>query len=186
MAFAISIWFDDETENKIRLIWKDLHEKDITSVLHTGNYRPHITLAIYKELKVEEFRISLEKLLKDISPFKIILPSIGIFGTKPGIQSVSGNAVFLGVTPTIELLEFHKSVHQLLEIYGKEPISYYLPKSWNPHSSLGVKITSQEILKIIESTLQFELPIYPIATRVGIIDTPAEIELASFNLNNNE
>ena len=45
MALAISLWFDEASEKKIREIWQDFHAESIAAQLHEGNYRPHINLS---------------------------------------------------------------------------------------------------------------------------------------------
>ena len=62
MAFAVSLWFDDETEQYVRECWRVLHEENISSIFE-GPYRPHVTLAVHDKLEVESFTSSLEELL---------------------------------------------------------------------------------------------------------------------------
>lgn len=177
MAYAISLWFSRADEERIRAIWQVLHEKQLTSFLWSGNFRPHVTLAIYEKLDVAGFAGALRMHLEKITRFEITLPALGLFCSPPGDVSVSGNAVFLSVTPTKGLLEFHATVHTLLAEFGESPRPYYLPDRWNPHSTLAREIASDQIPEVVAACQKFQLPIRPLVDRIGIIDTPAEIEL---------
>jgi 2'-5' RNA ligase len=182
MAYAISLWFEKDGEDSIRAIWKELHDQGQTSFLWEGAFRPHVTLAIYEELNIDAFKSSLLHLTSKTAPFEITLPSVGLFSSPPGELSVSGNAIFLSVTPTKALLDFHFQIHQLLSEYGKNPRPYYLPNRWNPHSTLARNISSKSIPIIVDTCQYVPLPIRPIVDRIGIIDTPAEVELECVSL----
>jgi len=183
LAIAVSLWFDKNSEAMIRSIWEELHHKQLASFLWTGNFRPHVTLAIYDKLDVTGFKASLSKYLLNVPTFQITLPSIGLFSAPPGELSVSGNAVFLSVTPTSQLLEIHNQIHSLLSNFGRDPRQYYLPGKWNPHSTIAREISLDSIPKIISFCQGISLPIRPVVNRIGIIDTPAEIELEVCVLN---
>jgi len=177
MSYAISLWFDDESEKKIRNIWKALSESNLSSVLWTGSYRPHITLAVCEELNLPLFKESLSELFKATESFQLTLPLIGCFTSLPGNLSSSGSAVFLGVTPTNFLLNFHAEIHKQIGFFGKTPKKYYLPNIWNPHCTLAPGVLSENIPNVIKVVQKTDLPLVIKVTRIGVIDTPAEIEL---------
>jgi len=170
MAFGVSAWFDSTSENHVREIWRCLHEKEIDSTLHVGPYRPHITFGIYDSLDVDQFVSSMRKGLHGFNPLPFILPSVGIFN-----EPLAG---FFNVTVTQQLLKIHELVHNIMSSHGADPVSYYLPKRWNPHCTLATKLTPETLLEFARYTTTLSLPITGTINRVGIIDTPAEIELA--------
>ena len=51
MPYAISAWFDSDTESRVRSIWEDLHKHQVDSTLGQGSYRPHITLAVVADAR---------------------------------------------------------------------------------------------------------------------------------------
>ena len=182
MAYAISLWFDQADEEPIRAIWRQLHELRLSSFLSEGNFRPHITLAIYEELDVSGFVNALGTLTAGIVPFVITLPSIGVFSAPPVSLVTSANAVFLSVTPTKHLLELHSTIHRALAEFGRSSRPYYLPDRWNPHSTVAREVPSDRVPPIIEVCQNISLPISVRVDRIGVIDTPAEVELASCRL----
>jgi len=174
MAIGVSAWFDEKSEHQIRMTWKGLHERSINSTLYTGPYRPHITFGINERLDVDKFVESLRTELKGTGASPFILPSIGIF-TEP-------LAGFFNVTVTVELLKIHGTVQKLMVKYGSDPVRYYLPGRWNPHCTLAPDLTKDKLSDFAKHTAGLQLPIEGIINRIGVIDTPAEIELHEIKL----
>ena len=174
MAFGVSLWFDIESENRVRGIWRGLHEQGINSTLHAGPYRPHITLGIYGTLDVDAFVPALGDRLMGFGPLRFILPSAGLFN-----EPLAG---FLNVTVTDQLLRIHYAAHQAMAEYGADPVPYYLPGRWNPHCTLAPDLVQEKLPDFSCYAATLQLPIEGTITRIGVIDTPAEIELAEIRL----
>jgi len=174
MAIGVSAWFDPESEQRIRKIWRCLHEQGINSTLHLGPYRPHITFGIYDSLDVNKFVPDLSAELKNLGPLQFILPSIGIFS-----EPLSG---FLNVTVFHQLLNIHGIIHRVMAAHGAGPVPYYLPGHWNPHCTLAPDLVKEKLSYFAEFTAGLLLPIEGVIDRVGVIDTPAEIELNEVKL----
>jgi len=174
MAIGVSAWFDEKSEYTIRMVWKSLNERSINSTLHTGPYRPHITFGINDRLDVDKFVESLRTELNGTGAFPFILPSIGIF-TEP-------LAGIFNVTVTDELLKIHRIVRKLMAAHGSDPVRYYLPGRWNPHCTLAPDLAKDKISDFSIYAAGLQLPIEGMITRIGVIDTPAEIELHEVKL----
>jgi 2'-5' RNA ligase len=170
MAYGVSAWFDESCERRVRGIWKDLHENGINSTLHIGPYRPHITLGIYETLDINSFTSSLVERIGSLNALPFILPSIGLFPDNPP-------AVFLNVTVTERLLSLHSLIHKLMAEFGSGPVHYYMPGYWNPHCTLAPDLAKSNLSDFIMLGSTLELPIEGTIDRIGVIDTPAEIEL---------
>ena len=174
MAIGVSAWFDEESELHIRAIWQCLHEQKINSTLHLGPYRPHITFGINDQLNVNEFVGTLSEELKGNGPFPFILPSIGIFS-----EPLAG---FLNVTVTGQLLKVHSIIHKAMAAHGADPVPYYLPGRWNPHCTLAPDMSKEKLPDFARYAAGLQLPIKGMINRIGVIDTPAEIELSEIKL----
>jgi hypothetical protein len=174
MAIGVSAWFDPESEQRIREIWRCLHEQGINSTLHLGPYRPHITFGINDYLDVNKFVPELSTELKNLDPLPFILPSIGIFN-----EPLAG---FLNVTVTPQLLSIHSIIQRVMAAHGAGPVPYYLPGRWNPHCTLAPDLVKEKLPGLAEFAAGLLLPIEGVIDRVGVIDTPAEIELHEVKL----
>ena len=74
MAYAVSLWMDDESEQVIRDIWKTLHEKSLSSALWLGPYRPHVTLTVSMPMSIG-------------LPFRTAARRVGIICPAPGTRT---------------------------------------------------------------------------------------------------
>lgn len=170
MAFAVSAWFDAALEGRVRAIWRLLSERSLSSALHDGPYRPHITLGICEELDRSAFSGALRRAIEAHASLPVILPSLGVFNNDPP-------AIFLGVTVSQALLDVHALVHRLLTAHGKGPHAYFLPDRWNPHCTLAPAIEPTKLARSMILLNETELPLVGSIERLGIIETPVEVEL---------
>jgi 2'-5' RNA ligase len=174
MAFAVSAWFDAALEARVRAIWKLLSEASLSSDLHKGPYRPHITLSIYDELDRSAFSGALRGAVQAHAGLPVALPSVGVFNNDPP-------AIFLGVTVSQALLNLHALVGRLLVAYGKGPHGYFLPDRWNPHCTLAPAIEPTKLAHAMILLSELKLPLVGSIERLGIIETPAEVELEAID-----
>lgn len=79
MYWVIAL-FDDQTEELIKGIWKELAVKDISYYEEEINdARPHITLGSYTELDKEAYIESLETFYEHTASFRITFNTVGSF-----------------------------------------------------------------------------------------------------------
>jgi len=170
MAFAVSAWFDAPLESRVRATWRLLSETGLSSVLHEGPYRPHITLGIYEQLDCSAFSGALRRANRGHAGLPVVLPSLGVFNN-------DSPAIFLGVTVSQALLDLHAGVHRLLTAHGQGAFAYYLPGRWNPHCTLAPAMEPTKLARAMILLNEMKLPLVGSIERLGIIETPAEVEL---------
>jgi 2'-5' RNA ligase len=175
MAFAVSAWFDPALEARVRAIWRLLGEAGLSSDLHEGPYRPHVTLGIHDELDRSAFSAALRGALRGRGGLPVALPSLGVFANDPP-------TLFLGVTTSQALLDLHALVHRHFRAHGKGPHAYFLPDRWNPHCTLAPAIAPAELARAMILLSEQKLPLVGRIERLGIIETPAEVELEAIDL----
>lgn len=178
MAYAVSIFFDGQTDMIVRHAWARMAEDGISSLLSNGPYRPHLTLAIYEELNVDAFVHTLASLVMSEEAFPVTLPYPGVF---TGGEAV----VFLAATVSQALLNLHKRVHTLLTLHGTGASPYYLPDCWNAHCSMARQIGERAIPHAVAVCLDLPLPLHGRIESIGVVETPAEQELYMFPLKAN-
>ncbi len=141
--YAIEMFMNYELEHDIRKIWGGLSDNAITSnMIDIKHIRPHITLSVYNEIPIIEFKEQFNIFTKDISKFDL---SFDILGTFP----VSGT-IFISPTVTSKLLEIHKKTHIFFENYKESTNEYYLPNKWNPHCTLAIQLNSEKMIETFE------------------------------------
>jgi 2'-5' RNA ligase len=173
MAYAVSAWFDPDLERRVRGVWGELYAHGVASTFHVGPYRPHVTLGISEMVDRERLGDALRSTVRRFEPLPSVLSSVCFFtGARP--------TVYLGITPRAELLDLHAAVHELLGAHGSGPVVYYLPGRWNPHCSLISGAEAVDRAAALTQLAELELPFRGTIDRLGLIDTPAEIELDVF------
>lgn len=171
MAYAVSLFFDEETDRWIRQAWQAIEDAGVSSFLSRGPYHPHLTMAIFEWANVAHVREELTAIATGIDSFRVLFPSIGIF---PGDEGV----VFLAATMSETLFDLHQRLHQALYLHCRNPVSYYLPNIWNPHCSLARGLTPEQITSaVIPCRAMFRDTLEGSITAIGLVDTPAEVEV---------
>jgi hypothetical protein len=175
MAYAVSGWFDEATAAQVHEIWNNLHESGICSVMHEGPYRPHVTFGIYEGLDVEALRVALGNYTEGLAPLPCKLAYVGIFNNDLP-------TLFLAMTLSPALLNVHAEVHRYMSIHGTSPQAYYLYGHWHPHCTVSPGLPTEKLQKAWGLLQKVEVPIVGEINRLGIIETPAEVELATLPL----
>ncbi|MBD3278097.1 MAG: hypothetical protein GF388_07345, partial [Candidatus Aegiribacteria sp.] len=106
MACDICLFLDDETESTIRKAWSILRTRGFSSPLLRSGGKPHLTLAIWEDLKPEMVLDDLMDFARTHRSFKVTFPCIGTFGMESG-------TVFLGPVFTPPLIIVHDQLYRI-------------------------------------------------------------------------
>ena len=175
MAYGVSGWFDVATEARVRSVWGALHAEGLCSVLHEGPYRPHVTFGVYEEMDIEALRSELGAFAGGVAPLECKLAYAGLFNNEPPV-------LFLAMTLSPAVLNLHFEIHGRMAKHGAGAKPYYLPGRWNPHCTLSPAIDKGTLPKAWALVQKAELPIVGRIDRLGLVDTPAEVELGALPL----
>ena len=180
---AVSAWFDDAADAAIRDLWRRMAEAAVDDSLHAGPYRPHITLGIWEDAPAETASTAVAEVVAGLPPFPVRFRAIGIFPPHPVHRDIRQYAaVWLSPTLTPTLRNVHEKVHSAMRAEGK-PLARYTPGRWNPHCTVAWRLTPQHALTATDVVMRANvLPLTATVTHLGLIDTPAEIELHTFPL----
>lgn len=179
MAIAVSAWLDTDSERVVRDLWARLADASVDGSLDGGAYRPHLTLGVWDELPVTSATDALAGIARDVGPLPIELGALGIFPPHPEHDV----AVWLAPTLSTALRELHERVHATLGALGTGARAHHLPGRWNPHCTLAWRFDAALVPRAVEVVLGAELlPLEATIERLGLIDTPAEVELAAVPL----
>jgi 2'-5' RNA ligase len=172
VAIGVSLWFDPTFEDAIRRVWSAMREAGVSAKLAEGPYRPHVTLGIWERLPRPDADAVLGGLAADRSPFEVRFDAFGAFaGPDPGL--------FAAPTVTQQLRDLHEAVHAEVGQLGEAAFAYHVPEAWNPHCTLAWGLPAERLPDALSVALRtLPLPVTGVADRVGIVDTPAEVELA--------
>ena len=128
MLYAIELYFDKKTEEKIMNLPYELAEKGISKRYLEWKTRPHITIGLFNNIHIEDCDKLLDELARQVKSFSVHLSSIGVFN--------NSKCVFLSPVVTSELLELHRNIHNVFRFCDHTGYEYYLPDSWVPHCAV--------------------------------------------------
>ena len=135
--YLVSLYFDDKSTNKIQGFIDKVADKCGNTFMIENNVPPHITIAAFQSKKEESVIEVLDKVIKNRKEGLITFASIGAF---------KSSVVFL--TPILNEYLHNLSVHIYEGISSLDDIDiskFYLPFQWIPHTTIGKKLTREEL-----------------------------------------
>ncbi|MGE7924176.1 2'-5' RNA ligase family protein [Viridibacillus arvi] len=135
--------FDEQTEQIIKDIWKELKEKSISFYAYEVEDRiPHITLASYNDLNLSYLTKQLDVYYEGKQAIDITFNTIGSF--------LNSGALFLSPTVTAGLIELHTNHHKNFNQFNDDPNSMYLPNRWIPHCTIANRLSPENLSKAFD------------------------------------
>ncbi|MDO9547306.1 MAG: 2'-5' RNA ligase family protein [Pelolinea sp.] len=175
MAYAIVLYFDENSEYPIYDVLDKLGEKGLSPSIHKGSIRPHMTLAIYDSINCSECEDEIKRFCEKPEILNIQADHFGIF---PHETSV----IFIAPAPTNELMNFQKKIHQILEGNVGEAWEMYQPGKWVPHCTLARDINKKDLSAALEICIQMKLPLDLRITQIGVVEFEPITPLFEVNL----
>src|SRR5262245_8075098 len=171
MATAVSLWFDPAFEHAVREIWRELADASGSRHLSDGPYRPHVTIGAWE--RAETF-----DLVAAIGVEAVAMPALTLrFGAARLFEGAEF-VVYLAPEPSAQLVELHQRVHALAAPHVADPLPFTTAPEWTPHCTVLWRLTERAAAERGREIAQRRLPLTGTGAALGIIDTPAEIELA--------
>ncbi|GAA0482156.1 2'-5' RNA ligase [Paractinoplanes deccanensis] len=155
MVAAIELYLDVDATRRIRTLWRALEEEGVPTLasLLNDKHRPHVSLAAARTLPPEEVVAALSDMVV-ARPLPVRLDFVGQF---------VGRVLWLGVTPTVELLSHHREVHDRLARAGVETWELYRPGKWVPHCTVSMRVPNPVMAVAVRRCLEM----LPVPARVA-------------------
>jgi len=151
-TLAVLGYFDKLSENMICGVKK----RTELSICEEGKEtltRPHITFLITDDTGIGTMRRKLDSIMKKKALPVVRFSHIGYFP--------SSGVVFIGITPTVELMKFHSLICSSFEGTDSVISPYYLPSKWVPHCSIADGVGEISI----KTSIYKEIP-FPFEARI--------------------
>jgi 2'-5' RNA ligase len=162
MPCAIEMYFDPETDLRIRALWKQLASLG-TSSMHDSGARPHVSLAVCESADLPATRQLLDRFAGETSPFPISFSSLGVF---PAAESVA----FLAPKVTSELLALHARFFSEFATLARDCWPHYSPSQWAPHCTLAMGLEPHQMGRTLDICHAASLPLLGTVTEIGLIE----------------
>lgn len=134
MIYAIEMYFDKETEEKIMSLAKKVADAGLSTKFLEWKTRPHVTLAVFNDVDEDRCIELLERFAKAHKAISAILESVGMFnGTR---------TIFLSPITTKSMYDLHSELYALMNEFDSTGLEWYQPDVWVPHCT--VALTSED------------------------------------------
>jgi 2'-5' RNA ligase len=131
--------------------------------LHTSGIRPHLTLAVGKEIAEAEVEKVLRSWAGETAPLQVSFASLGLTPTE--------NAnVFLGAVVTANLLALHAGLHERLAGLVESSWERYQPGHWVPHCTLVERVPGDVLGRTLEIARRAQLPLSARLVEIAVVD----------------
>lgn len=172
--YLVSLYFDSETNNRIRSYIEKVSMATGNKYMIDGKVPPHITIAAFDNIPEEKAIELLDDKLKYIRRDKVLWASIGVF---------KSNVIY--ITPILSEYLHNISVEINYSIECEENISiskFYRPFNWLPHTTIGKKLVGDEIIRAFYALQNCFTMFSGDAIRIGLSITNPHREIYSWNL----
>ncbi|MBU2663251.1 2'-5' RNA ligase family protein [Actinoplanes bogorensis] len=161
MVAALELYLDVDATRRVRTLWRALEAEGIPTLasLLNDKHRPHVSLAAARTLSPAPIIEALDGLPVGRG-LTLDLDFVGQF---------VGRVLWLGVTPTAELLKHHAEVHARLAAAGVETWDLYQPGRWVPHCTVSMRVPNPQMGPAIRRCLEM-LPLRATVTGAGVTD----------------
>ena len=136
---SLELLLDPDAESAVRAEWDALAALGVSSLArHTAaSNRPHLTLVVRLDMPVPDAGV-----FADLRAIPITLGAPVLFGS--GARRVLARSV----TPTAELLDLHRTVHDA--VGPGEDAPHTAPGTWTPHVTLSRRLRVTDLEAALE------------------------------------
>jgi 2'-5' RNA ligase len=166
MVAALELYLDPAAERRLRRLWDAMEEAGVPSlrdVTH-GRHRPHLSLVAADQLDAELVADALAGFAV-APPLRLYLDHVGLF---------RGRVLWLGPTPTAELVAHHAAVSARLAAAGVTGFDEYRPGSWVPHCTASMRVHHTQLSLAVRLCLD-TLPIEATVIAAAVADHSRDI-----------
>ena len=175
MAIAASLWFDAALERTVRDAWRTLAGHGIAGALDPSVYRPHATLGVWERMDLPAFSAALRTLAAGTPAIPLALDGIGTFANE-------GRVVWLRPSAGEALKSLQLEVTAIGDALGEGAPAHRRAGEWTPHVTVAWGLSEPALVDTLAFLRELPLPMRGTGAAIGIIDTPAEIELERIEL----
>lgn len=166
MVAALELYLDVDATRRVRTLWRALEAEGIPSMesLLQSRHRPHVSLAAARRLSPDEVAPALDGLPVGRG-LRLSMDFVGQF---------VGRVLWLGITPTAELLTHHQAVHDRLAASAIDVWDLYRPGRWVPHCTISMRVPNAQMAQAVRRCLEV-LPLTATVTGAAITDHANDI-----------
>lgn len=130
MQYAIELYYDKETEQKLFNLAKRVADEKLSTKFLEWKTRPHLTLACFNDVNETKCIQRLNNFAKTHKPMPAYIGSIGMFNDT---RTIFASPVMNG-----SMYQFQRELHEYLQDFDITGWEWYCPDRWVPHCTLAL------------------------------------------------
>ncbi|MCM1216182.1 MAG: 2'-5' RNA ligase family protein [Lachnospiraceae bacterium] len=130
MQYAIELYFDNETEQKLCDLAKKVAAEKISTKFLEWKTRPHLTLACFTDVEERKCMERLGAFAKKHKVMPAYIGSIGMFN--------DSRTIFVSPVMNSGMYQFHRELHETLDCFDTKGWEWYCPDRWVPHCTIAL------------------------------------------------
>ena len=156
MPYTIELQLNPAAEAEFLRHWETLREDGVSDLLFRLGYKPHITLAMYREIDEAAMIAKLETFAASETAIPIEFPNV----------SADKGAIFSQPRENASLREFHARFERE---FGKSFRDIDQADIWMPHCTIGMELATDKVGMTVGRLLESWAPISGIADRIALL-----------------
>lgn len=172
--YLVSIYFDEKTNKIIQNYINKVAEKTGNHFMIDGNVPPHITVSAFETKQEEKVIEALEKAVTQMKSGQLQWASVGEFFSY---------VIYLAPVLNEYLHCLSQNVYDCVkEIEDTEISPYYQPFQWLPHTTIGKKLSKEEMKTAFEVMQNSFAMFSGTVTKIGLAKTNPYTDLVNWEL----
>ena len=136
MQYAIELYYDKETEQKLYTLAKRVADEKLSTKFLEWKTRPRLTLACYNDVDEEKCILRLRKFASCQKQMPAYIGSVGMFPDT--------GTIFASPVMNESMYRFHREVHDCFKDFDIGGWEWYRPDRWAPHCTLALTKEDEE------------------------------------------
>lgn len=130
MQYAIELYFDKETEQKLFHLSNRVAEENLSTKFLEWKTRPHLTLACFNDVDEPICIEQLKSFAQEHKPLPAYVGSVGMF--------TDTRTIFVSPIMNDSMYQFQRELYKCLQGFDTKGWEWYCPNRWVPHCTLAL------------------------------------------------
>lgn len=176
MGYAIVGYFDQDSDEKIKALWKALADIGVDNYLINSENSPHIKFAMFNSIDLPSVQNELRLLSKRFEKINIHFKKYGLYpGDKPFVT--------IDIADNNDILKLHMEIQNTINQLGvKDNRGYFDAGIWKPDCQLTISFDKTKLATAIDYLADTSMPFNGKLEKIGVIEFSPAKQLFSYPL----
>ena len=176
MGYAIVGYFDKETDEVIRELWKFLMMNGIDDYLYNSKNNPHIKFIMYENFDEAQGIDAIKSIANQTNQIDVMFKSYSFYPNEQPFFNID-------MAVSMELLRLQAEIREKCDKFSELlPIDFFDMGIWKPDCQLTREIDKTQLLNAVNYLYKRKLPIKGKLERIGLIKFHPAKQIVHFNL----